>query len=189
MRKFALVLFCSAFFFTGSAFASCSMSESYNGLVYVYSMNEDLSTSTQGPCYTFDSGTAWQSSITDCIFSAGAWKFTGIGQNILSGAFTVGNSDSGSTTFGLNFEPELVSPNHSFYDNLTASVSVVHNGVVTNTTVWSLYGTSGNTYCGGNGGTFTAHNGDTIYIGFSGTTSGDTGAITAVRHAWLSRQP
>src|SRR5258706_4138509 len=131
MRKFALVLFCSAFFFTGSAFASCSMSQSYNGLVYVYSMNEDLSTSTQGPCYTFDSGTAWQSSITDCIFSAGAWKFTGIGQNILSGAFTVGNSDSGSTTFGLNFEPELVSPNHSFYDNLTASVSVVHNGVIT----------------------------------------------------------
>lgn len=166
MRKVALAL--SLFFtvtFAGSALADCTSAPVFlrigNG--YWNYTHNPLDTNSY-ECWSKDPGINWE---TPNSCNSGGWSFEAFSQT-LSQSLTVGTNDQGGSGWQLGWHLDFSSPQASGWDVLQVTVSVLHNGQYTNYR-YSHNGTQGDMTCGIPYINFTAQNGDTISITFTGS--------------------
>jgi hypothetical protein len=83
-----------------------------------------------------------------------------------------------STNYSATVWVDFDSPDQTFYDSLSGTVTVTHNGTPTNYSILSLRGSSASTQiCGRFDRNFTATNGDTIKLRINATKFGTGSTI------------
>ena len=183
MRKLAVLLsLLMALAYPGSVFADCSSAPQYIafGSGYWDYTHNDLTSSDQS-CWSFSSSTYLSPVTLSCGYTG--WIATAMYQDI-SQSFTVGSSDSGSSSWELFFRYDMSSPGHYGTDTLTATVTVLHGGQYTSY-YWAHSGADGDEACDLDDVLFTAVNGDTVTIDLqlSRSDSSSTVGFTNV-HIW-----
>jgi hypothetical protein len=161
MRKFILA-FVYSLAITGTAFADCASPTAYGsccGGSWV-----EYSQPIGNSCWTLDA--ALTSTTLSCYWGPSGYDFRGFSQHATR-SFTV--ADSGTTHWEISFRTDITDPSASWWTQLDARVSVVHNG--TNTVYYVYYhnGTQGDVSCASPYYDFTATQGDTITIDFNGS--------------------
>ena len=120
---------------------------------------------TSAGCWILQPG--WTSSTlnSSCASDTDGWEFTGGNNKTMTQTFTVGSSDSGSSSWSLSFDVDFVDPYDDWYSQLTVQVQVTHLGSTTTHNIYFHAGNSGDD-CGSKSGSFTAVNGDTVKLIF-----------------------
>lgn len=165
MRKLSVLLCLVIVGFTGNALAHDCYAVPYyvseSPGWYEYNPN-DLTTWADYDCWTKDSYVALCT--LDCFPSVHGFCSTALYQH-MTHTFTVGDTDSGTSSWVLTWKYELLSPGGWWMDQVGVTVSVVHGGYTT-TYSTSHNGTQGGVYCRNGTLNFTAYNGDRITVDF-----------------------